>query len=82
MRQENRLRYAHPLGMWYFPKGRDDPCNNKQRPQTVTAHTLLNASLAPADDIYIKALHTAHGTVTLEISQFSTNLGPHLFSNY
>lgn len=39
------LRHIHPLRTQYFLKGRDNSCNNKQRPQTVTAHRLLNASL-------------------------------------
>lgn len=45
MRQNQTFRYAHPHRTQYFPKRRDDPCNNKQRPQTVTAHRLLNTSL-------------------------------------
>lgn len=45
MRQKQTFRYVHPLKTQYFPKGRDDPCNNKQRPQTITAHGLLNTSL-------------------------------------
>lgn len=46
MRQKQTLRYAHPCRTQYFPKKKkDDPCNNKQRPQTVTAHGLLNTSL-------------------------------------
>lgn len=64
------LRHIHPLRTQYFLKGRDNSCNNKQRPQTVTAHRLLNASLYLQKMFSVlRAVYTSHGTVTSETTQ-------------
>lgn len=68
--------------MQYFLKGRDNSCNNTQRPQTVTAQRPLNTSL------HLQEMFSVLKWFTQLIAQrswrrfiFSTNPMPHLFSN-